>query len=134
MSRFVEHLERVELAAFFAFAVLVILGIFFPTYWVYVFSVAVSFVASDLILSLIIIGGKGLAIIPPLGHEIRTKGHSYLAFLFGIVASTLFSSYIADIVLDVIESSTKWFEDVMWFSLALVGVVYFDLQARFYER
>jgi len=131
--------------------VLTVIGLFVFDIWSELFSIAISWVIADFMLSLFIRGGGGIVQLPNVsGNVTVTKGRAYIAFLIAIFVVTLTSSV-----------ATGWLFQMMGlavssvvaigFSLSLppeqigsmtillcsslVGVlVFLDLKARFYAR
>ncbi len=118
--------------------------------WYYWFSIAISWIVADAILSWFIKGGGGILMVPVEGtHRTVSKGHGYLAFLISIFGVTLVSSYVTPwiysvtglaVVLSSIaarSSPTSAQVDLMTVALCsgIVGILAFlDLKARFYKR
>jgi hypothetical protein len=122
--------------------------------WNYAYSVTVAWVISDVILNVFVIGGEGWLKIPFAGDDFQKKGRGYLAFLIGIIVGTWFSSAIADwiltltgLVLENIPATNSTFTPILHviasnpslFTLliangAVAGLVFFDLNARFYKK
>lgn len=134
-KKLAEALENPFVAFFAALASMVIVGTALPTCWIFLFSVAWSYLISDLVINGFIIGGKGIAQIPlTQSHEIQHKGHAYIAFFLGIIISTIVGSTIADLILELMKSYGDWFTEVLFWSLMICAAVFVDLQARFYRR
>jgi len=130
-----EMLEN-PIAAFLAsFASMVIVGTILPTYWIFLFSVALSYLISDLVINGFIIGGKGIAQIPLIKKgQTQHKGHTYIAFFIGIVISTIVGSIISELILELIKSSADWLTWVLGWSFIICIAIFVDLEARFYKR
>jgi hypothetical protein len=131
--------------------VLTAIGLFVFDIWSQLFSIAISWVIADFILSLFIRGGGGIVQLPHVSGNITvTKGRAYLAFLIAIFAVTLISSVATGWLFQVTGLAVSSVVAV-GFSLSLppeqigsmtillcsslVGVlVFLDLKARFYAR
>jgi hypothetical protein len=132
-----------------AFAVLSIVGYGYRDLWVYLFSAAVAWVASDFAINLIVRGGSGLAKIPLWGNQIQTKGRSYLAFCFGIFFATAGSAFFSDALFKMMEFGvktsvtaagvtlapyqTEW-TTILVSSFVCSVLVFVDFNSRFYGR
>jgi hypothetical protein len=137
------------IAFIIAFAVLSIVGYEYRDLWIYLFSAAVAWVASDFIINLIVRGGSGLAKIPLWGNQIQTKGRSYLAFCFGIFFATAGSAFFSDALFKMMEFGvktsvtaagvtltpyqTEWTTIIISSFLCSI-LVFVDFNTRFYGR
>jgi hypothetical protein len=137
------------IAFIIAFAVLSLVGYGYRNLWVYLFSAAVAWVASDFAINLIVRGGGGLAKIPLWGNNIQTKGRSYLAFCFGIFFATAGSAFFSDALFKVMEFGvrtsvtaagvtltpyqTEW-TTILVSSFLCSILVFVDFNTRFYGR
>jgi len=132
-----------------AFAVLSLVGYGYRDLWIYLFSAAVAWVASDFAINLIVRGGGGLAKIPLWGNNIQTKGRSYLAFCFGIFFATAGSAFFSDALFKLMEfgvrasvttagvSLTPYQAEsttILVSSLVCSILVFVDFNTRFYGR
>jgi hypothetical protein len=134
-KKLVKALENPFVAFFAIFASMVIVGTALPAYWIFLFSVAWSYVLSDIIINGFIVGGKGIAQIPLAGDSLsKHKGHAYTAFFIGIIFSTVLASVISDLILQFMKSNGEWFVNVFGWSLLACLAVFADLEARFYKR
>jgi hypothetical protein len=74
--------SRLAPAIIGSIAVLIVVGLFAFDLWFGLFSIAISWVIADFVLSLVMRGGGGIVQLPPVsGTEAVTKGRAYLAFL-----------------------------------------------------
>jgi hypothetical protein len=145
-SRSLTHLV---LAVAWSIIVLTVVGLFVFNIWLQLFSIAISWVIADFILSLFIRGGGGIVQLPHVSGNITvTKGRAYIAFLIAIFSVTLISSLttgwlfqmtglavssIVAIGLSLPPTQTNSMTILLCSSL--VGVfVFLDLKARFYAR
>jgi len=134
VENFVKMLENPIAAFLVSFASLVFVGTIIPAYWIFLFSVALSYLISDLVINGFIIGGGGIAQIPLISHQTRHKGHAYTSFFVGIIISTIVGSAISDLILELMKSYADWFTEVLFWSLMICVAVFADLEARFYKR
>ena len=132
----IERLEHPIIAFLVCFLGMIILGFAFQQYWIYLFSIICAYLISDLALNLFIIGGSGIAQIPVTGSHSQEKGHAYIAFFVGVIASTLISSVISDAIMVAIKSYDYWYwvAAMVVASLVLGIIVYADLRAKFYKH
>jgi hypothetical protein len=129
--------------------VLTLVGIFLFDTWLELFSIAISWVIADFILSVFIRGGGGIVQLPHVSGSVTvTKGRAYLAFLIAIFLVTFISSLatgwlfqIAGLAVSSVVSIglSESLPPAQIGSLTillcslLVGIlVYADLKARFY--
>jgi hypothetical protein len=138
-------LDNAFIAFVIAFAALNIVGNMWRDLWAYLFSAAVVWVISDVIINLIVRGGGGLAQIPLWGNKIQTKGRSFLAFVFGVFFTTWASSFLSEALYKGMGFGTATVETTLnasqanWMGILIsslmVGVLIFlDFNARFYGR
>lgn len=132
LKDFSELVKKEGYAIATSFLVLLLIGVIFPTVWVFLFSIMLSFVASDVILNFFIHGGKKWTKIFT-DKYFANKGYAYLAFLIGIVVGTILSSMFADLVLRYAQSNFTWFVTVFVTDALVVLVVAADLEWRFYK-
>jgi hypothetical protein len=110
-----------------------ILGHLKPEWWAIIFAIAIGWVIADSFLgTLFIAGEKGAVHIPMLGPLIQSEGYNYIAFLSGIVVSTLFATKVAVEPVQIWLSGTG--HPVLYGSIFIGGLVYYDLRARYYVR
>lgn len=101
-------------------------------WWVYSFSIILSYLLADLIMIFFVRGGHGLIPIPFLSKKNFKKGHNYLIFLTFIILGTILSGTIANVL-------TKYIEllDTRTFILAnglIFILVYFDFTLTYYKN
>jgi|WetSurMetagenome_2_1015567.scaffolds.fasta_scaffold661372_1 hypothetical protein len=131
---FIKALQNPIIACVFVISILLTLGWLLPEYWIVVFTAIFTYIISDLLISLIIRGGNGIAIIPTINNKTKHKGHTYIAFFVGIIFSTVFSEFFNDVILALIKNFDIWLLAIIIASVVLGIVVFLDLQAKFYAR
>ncbi len=131
---FVNYLENPIVAFLFVVACLVFIGWLLPDFWIFGFTAIFTYLVSDILLSLIIKGGNGIAVIPTIDNKTKHKGHAYLAFFIGMIFATVFSGFFNNIILSTMKDSNQWFYAVVIASFGLGIAVFADLQARFYAH
>jgi len=131
--------------------VMFLIGIVDFNAWYYWFSIAISWVIAESILSWFIKGGGGIIIVPAEStHRTVTKGHGYLVFLISIFAVTWISTYVTPwiyqvtglaVVLSAFAATGAILPtaqaDLIAIALcsAIIGILVFaDLKVRFYKR
>lgn len=128
-------LENV-IGAFLVCVVLIfVVGLVNYGIWLFVFSAAFSYVASDAIMNLIIHGGGGFAKIG-WDNAFAERGHAFIAFFGAIVGSTaIVAWFLSQMFLVLFGQATH--PPLLWiFLLSLFAgeLVVIDLELRFYER
>jgi hypothetical protein len=93
-----EYLENSFVAVAVSIVILTTVGLLWFDGWFFVYVVAVSWVLSDILLSLIVRGGEGILQIRFFGTLTQPKGIGYLAFLIGIVIATALSTAYSEII------------------------------------
>ncbi len=131
---FIRLLQNPIIAFLLIVLALLILGWLLPEYWIFGFTAIFTYLLSDILLSLIIKGGNGIAIIPAINNQTKHKGHAYLAFFVGMIFSTVVSGLFNDFVLMVAKDSNYWMFAVFLASIGLGVGVFVDLQAKFYAH
>ena len=126
-------LENPVFSILFTIIILITVGIFFKGVWIFLFSIIVSYMLTDIILNFIVRGESGYAKIPVLGHHFQTKGHSYIAYIVGIVIGTFFASELADNILIYLKSFTDWNTIVITSSFIVGILVFLDFESRFFD-
>jgi len=129
--------------------VLTLVGWIVFDWWFELFSIAISWVIADVILSAFVRGGGGIFQIPHVSGTVTvTKGRAYLAFLVSIFAVTLISSGATQVLYEMTGIAIRTVAatgvtllpiQVAWTTLLvcniLVGcLVFLDMKARFYAR
>jgi hypothetical protein len=130
---------------------MVVVGVVDFSAWYYWFSIAISWVIAESILSWFIKGGGGIIIVPAEStHRTVTKGHGYLVFLISIFAVTWISTYVTPWIYQVTGLAVLLSAfaatgtnlppaqvDLITVALCsgLIGIlVFLDLKVRFYTR
>jgi len=126
---------------------LIVVGLLFPDAWNYVFTAAIAWVVSDVVINLVVKGGGRIVQIPILGTRTQFKGHGYLAFIIGILVGTSSSIFLSGILLGIVgitvasaQSGRLVMTGADWTSTVLIAsvlaglLVYGDFQFRFYVR
>jgi len=126
-----EWLKDEWIAVLASVAILWVLGRVKPDWWADSVTIAVGWVFADVLLNCIFISGeKGAVHIPILGTLIQDEGYNYLAFLGGIIISSLVSAVIfVKILVDWLASTQH---PVIMGSAFVGGLVFLDLEARYY--
>jgi hypothetical protein len=128
---YVELFRNPFISALASYSVLAIVGLIYPNGWIFLFSIFLSYVFSDLILNCFIRGGKGWSKIFDK-NEFACEGHAYLAFFVGIVVGTILSSWGTDLLMKYLQSQMSWVEAVLVTDIFVVAAVLGDLLWRFY--
>lgn len=135
-------------------AVLTVVGLVSWQIWNYAYSVSIAWVISDLVLSVIVIGGEGWLKIPFVSEDFQNKGRGYVAFLIGIITATWLSSWIADSMLGwagillkhipvtnstitpllIVVASNPTLFTILIANCIVAALVFLDLNARFYKK
>jgi hypothetical protein len=135
VNTFIKALQNPAIAFALILACLLVFGVIFPVYWISVFTIIFTYLASDLVLSLFIKGGNGIAVIPAINNKTKHKGHTFLVFFGAIIASTLISEFFNDFILMLISQNSEiWYFILFLASIGLAGAVFADLQAKFYAH
>ena len=129
--QFSELLRNPYFDAIMTYIVLGVVGLVYPSGWIFLFSIFFSFVLSDIILNFFIRGNKGWSKILT-NEKFACKGHAYLVFLLGIIIGTILSSFVAEWVLQYAQSQLSWITAVLLTDFIVVGAVLGDLLWRFY--
>lgn len=140
-------LTHLVLAVAGSIIVLTVVGLFVFDIWLKLFSIAISWVIADFILSSFIRGGGGIVQLPHVsGNVTVTKGRAYLAFIIAILVVTFISSLATGWLFQItglavssvvaIELSLPPAQigslTILLCSLLVGILVYADLKARFY--
>lgn len=134
---FFKNFKNVYFIVVVSYFVLAVLASISPTIYRSMFVIILSFVLSDVILNGFIHGSNGAKIFK--STQFTNKGHAYLVFLAGIVSGTYFSSIIADLTLQFVESQFvqsqfAWPGTVLVTDAIVVSIILGDLQWRFFTR
>jgi hypothetical protein len=142
-------LTRLVLAVVSSVIVLTGIGLVVFDTWFQLFSIAISWVIADFILSLFIRGGGGIVQLPHVsGNVTVTKGRAYLAFLIAIFAVTLISSGATEVLFRVtglavssvaatgvsLPPAQAGLVTIVACNVLVGGLVFLDLKTRFYAR
>lgn len=127
-----ERLENILVSCTVCFIILFFIGVIVPSIWVFIFSVLISFVMSDLILNAFIHGGEGHAKIFSK-NDFAHKGHAFIVLLIGIIFSTVLSSLLADLSFQSYQQDSGWIETVLTTDGIAIFFVFVELMWRFYE-
>jgi hypothetical protein len=97
--------------------------------------IVLAFLLSDVITPLFVRGGKGIFQIPMLDrNKTQPKGYAFIAFFLSIIIVTILVSVLVAIVAS--ELSAHFSDPTICLAAGLIlsGLVYIDMNARFYER
>ncbi len=133
-NAFIRLLQNPIIAFILVVLALLALGWLLPEYWIFGFTAIFTYLLSDILLSLIIKGGNGIAIIPAINNQTKHKGHAYLAFFVGMIFATVVSGLFNDFILMVVKNSNSWMFAVFLASIGLSIGVFADLQSKFYAH
>lgn len=134
-SQIIKALENPLAAGLVIFVSLVLFGLIVRDWYLSVFSMIIAYMLSDIAIDLVIKGGNGIAIIAPkISNQTKHKGHAFIAFFCGIIAATIVSETISDHIANVIKNDSYWAVIILICSGVMAGIVYLDLQTRFYAH
>jgi hypothetical protein len=133
LESFVEALKKIYVSAPISYGILALVALVYPKGWIFLFSVFLSFVLSDLLLNCFIHGGEGYAKLFT-DNNFANKGYAYLVYLVGIVIGTVLSSIFADHLMAYLQVILQWYQAVLITDLIALGAVVADLQWRFYDK
>ena len=132
---FKNDLSNLVVAMAFATLVLSLIGLIgsfiplFGNYWFTLFDIIISYLITDMILSLYIIFG-GVLRLPVGGKEKR--GYAYLAYAMGIVFATIVSSLITLTLVSYGKTVLGWGFTVIASSIVIVLSIFLAFRARFF--
>ena len=134
MPDILEYLENPVISFVSVFGVLFGIGILIDWLWKFVLAVSIGFVVSNILLDLVIRGGKGIVQFTLLGNLTQEKGHGYLVYFFAILFSTLFGALLVDMLMGVLQSALPdIYLRTIAISFIVTSLVFWDFQQNFYE-
>ncbi len=102
------------------------------TFWLYLFTVLVSWVIADLFAGFFVGGGRGAPRSPILRGGIQSMSIMYIMTFIGIVSATLFSSFFSDEITNYLTSGG--YLGYLFASFFASVIVFFDMWLRLYTR
>jgi hypothetical protein len=94
-----------------------------------------AFLTSDAISKYIIRGSKGAVQIPATGTtQIQPESYNFLVLFISIPISGVFVDYLSRFVTLVVAANFSGLLESLVIGLVLSGLVYLDLQAKYYSR
>lgn len=127
-----EELARNTLfSAFVTLAFLLLVGLIWYPAWQFLFTILVSWVLADAIISWNLRGGHGIFQIRLLGNRTQPRGYAYLTLVVVIILTTLLSTATSQLMADLAISR---FDVVTVESLFACLLVWLDLRWRFYAQ
>jgi hypothetical protein len=126
-----ESATRDPVVAFLVALGMMSLLMLIPELWLVVWSVIVSFLLFEFLMSRLVRGGSGIVQFSPLGTQSQHKGHAFLGFVVLILIVTLLTAGLAELIAKGIE--TSWpLELAANFVACLLLYRYMDMQ--YYRR
>jgi hypothetical protein len=111
------------------FAILTLVGLVWYSAWQVLFTILLSWVLADAIISAIFRGGRGIFQNRLLGTSAQPKGYAYLTFSAAIVITTLISNGVSQLFIDLVNSQIIVVAESFFATL----FVWSDLQLRYYR-
>ena len=93
-----------------------------------------AFLSSNILSNVFIKGKRGILQISLFGTQTQPKGYGFIAFFLSIFAAAMIINVITDVSVTIIsEYYPDPFKDIL-IGLALAGLAYLDMNAKFYGR
>jgi len=77
---------------------------------------------------------RGILQIPPLGNSAQPRGYGFIAYFMAIAVSTLVINVVSEELIKAISPGFTELSSDLLIGLALSGLVYLDMYAKYYQH
>ena len=124
--------KNLNFAIIFTVLCLTSIGLILPTFWFILFDSIMSYLITDFLLSIFLIGGSLVGF--PLGKESKEKGYIFLAYAIGMVIAGSFSYYVDLAIVNVDKTILGWGLTVFILDIVVALSILITFRAKFYAK